>query len=169
MHLKGQDLGSGFYCSVLSGAGAPLVGEGWGFAVGDAAVPARAANTGRVVLEQGSRVWFSRVLTGLARQWWRWWGSPLCTRVTHAPSGFNASGSDRGTLWQLSSLCNPLQPSEVWVTHSSKGWLCGVRLFSRELQFYSVASVFWVISTRLFRLVMLMLSVNSRGVWLKGR
>lgn len=63
-------------------------------------------------------------------------------RVTHAPSGFNALGNDKGTLWQLSSLCNTLQPSEVWVTCSSKGWLCGVRLLSTELKFFSIEGMF---------------------------
>lgn len=76
--------GSGFCCNVWAVPGHHWWGrtlgalQGWGFAVRDDALPARAVNTGRVVLEQGSRAWFSHVLTGLARQWWQWWGSPLC-------------------------------------------------------------------------------------------
>lgn len=62
--------------------------------------------------------------------------------VHSCDSRFNALGSDKGTLWQLSSLCNTSQASEVWVTHSSKGWLCGVRLLSTELWFFSVEGVF---------------------------
>lgn len=52
-------------CWCSSGGGGSLVLSR------DDALPGRAVNTGRVVLEQGSRAWFSRVLTGLARQWWQ--------------------------------------------------------------------------------------------------
>lgn len=144
MHLKGQALGSGFYGDVLSSAVAPLVGEdpwceGW-------CSPCQSCEhrKGSAGARQPSVIspCFDRSGSAAVAVM----GLPSVHSCDSRSECFNALGRDKGTLWQLSSLCDTLQASEVWVARSSKGWLCGVRLLSTKLRFFSVEAVFWVIS-----------------------